>query len=261
MSNPIIIKIAGSVITKKESNRPKINASHIHEIAKVLKNIKSPYILVHGAGSFGHPLAKKTGVDKTVISPEQLRAFAKIQELQNRLNHIFCDILIQNGIPAFPAQASSHAIMERGRLLSMNTEALAGLIRLGMVPVAYGVPAYDKIYGSAILSCDQIASFLAKSLNSPMIIEAADVDGIFTADPKVDKTAKIISKIGQNNCQEIEQYLAGSHSTDVTGGMKQKYCELIDAARAGIICKIVHYKDLKKALEGQPVGTTIDLRK
>ncbi len=256
-----IVKIAGAVITKKESKKPKTNNSNIRAIAKILKDFNSPYVLVHGSGSFGHPLAKKTGVDKTVISQEQLLAFAQIQELQNRLNYIFCDALMGSGIPAFPAQASSHTILERGRLAKMETEALFGLIKLNMVPVVYGVPAFDRIWGSAILSYDQIATYIAKQLKAIRIIEVEDVEGIFTANPKTNKNAELIPLINEKNCQEVRNCLSGSTAPDVTGGMKQKYIELLDAAKNGIVCQIVDLKHFKAALENQPCGTIINLQK
>lgn len=255
-----VIKIGGSVITNKKSGKPKTNPGNIINIARNLKNFKQPFVLVHGAGSFGHPIVKKTGIDKSVISEGQLLAFAKTQFLQNRLNFLFCEILINNGIPAFPAQASSHAVMERGRLVKMETEAIAGLLRLKMIPVSYGVPAYDKAWGSAILSGDQIAPYLAKHLGATRIIEAGDVNGIYTADPKTDRKAQLIREINLNNYKDVERFLSGSLATDVTGGMKQKYLELIDAAKTGISCQIVHFKALKDALDGIPVGTVINLK-
>jgi len=255
-----IIKIGGSVITKKESDKPKINAGNINKIGSLLKDFKEPYILVHGVGSFGHPLVKKTGIDKSVISEKQILAFAKTQKLQNELNCAVCEKLIKRGVPAFPAQASSHAILEKGRLVSMETQAISGLLRLKMVPVAYGVPAFDSAWGSAILSGDQITPYIAKNLKAEKIIEVSDVEGIFTANPKTDKNARLISEISAENCEEVEGYLSGSIATDVTGGMRQKYLELLDAARTGIVCQIVDLKHFKDALEGKPCGTIIDLR-
>ncbi|MFZ3073668.1 MAG: isopentenyl phosphate kinase [Minisyncoccales bacterium] len=255
-----IIKIGGSVITDKKSGKPKINFGNIGNIAKVLKDFKQPYILIHGAGSFGHPLVKKTGIDKSVISEIQLLAFANTQRLQNQLNCLFCDAFIKKGIPAFPTQASSHAVLERGRLIKMDTEAIAGLLRLKMVPVCYGVPAHDKLWGSAILSGDQIAPYLAKKLGAHKIIEVSDVDGIFTANPKTDRNAKLIPEIDPSNYKDVERFLSGSLAADVTGGMKQKYLELVDAAKTGIICQIIHFKHLNDALANRPVGTVINLK-
>lgn len=255
-----IIKIDGSVITDKKSSRPKINFGNIRNIGNTLKSFNQPYVIIHGSGSFGHPLAKKTGIDKSVISDSQLLAFANTQLSQNRLNFLFCEVLIKKGIPAFPAQASSHAVLERGRLVSFQTEAIAGLLRLKMVPVSYGVPAFDKAWGSSILSLDQIAPCMAKKLGATKIIEISDVEGIFTANPKTDKNAQLIKEINLANYKEVEQYLSGSSATDVTGGMKQKYIELIDAAKTGIICQIVNLRSFKDALEGNIAGTIINLR-
>ncbi|MFA6376302.1 MAG: isopentenyl phosphate kinase [Candidatus Paceibacterota bacterium] len=257
---PIIIKIAGSVITDQKFGKPIMNWLHLRTIADELKNYKAPYILIHGAGSYGHPLAKKTGIDKSVISNAQLLAFAKTQKMQNELDCLICAALIKKGIPAFPAQASSHAVLERGRLVKMETEAIAGLIRLKLVPVSYGVPAFDNSWGSAILSSDQIAPYLAKHLGIKKIIEISDVDGIYTADPKINKGAELIRNIGKSNFEKIDQYLFNNPATtDVTGGIKQKYIELISAAKNGAIVQIIHFKNLKNALEGKNVGTIIDL--
>lgn len=255
-----IIKIGGSVITKKESKKPKINAGNINKLGSLLKGFKESYVLVHGVGSFGHPLVKQTGIDKSVISEKQILAFAKTQKLQNDLNCMVCNRLIKKGVPAFPAQASSHAVLERGRLVSMATEAMGGLLRLKMVPVAYGVPAFDKAWGSAILSGDQITPYIAKKMGAEKIIEVSDVEGIFTANPKINKNARLIPEINRKNYQDIQKCLSGSTAADVTGGMKQKYLELLDAAKTGIICQIVDLKHFKNALEGKPAGTVINLQ-
>ncbi len=252
-----IIKIGGSVITDKRSGKPKLNWRHLDSIANQLKDFKSPFIVIHGAGSFGHPLAKKTGIDKSVISDAQLLAFAKTQKLQNELNCLVCDIFIKKGIPAFPAQASSHAVLERGRLVEMGTEALAGLLRLKMVPVTYGVPAFDKAWGSAILSGDQIAPYLAKHLGVKKIIELSDVEGIFTSDPKIDRKADLIKEINWDNFEKVHQCLSNGEAADVTGGIKQKYIELIAAAKDGVTIQFIHFNALRDALQGRAVGTTI----
>jgi isopentenyl phosphate kinase len=168
--------------------------------------------------------------------------------------------LIKEGIPAVPCQPSSHAVLKKGRLVTFSIEAIKGMVGIGLVPVCYGVPAYDKVQGSAILSGDQIAPYLALKLGAKKIIEAGDVEGIFTSDPKKDKSAEIVEEINGKNFKEIEKYLSGSQRTDVTGGMKQKYLELAETARKGIVTQIVHFKRLKEALDGQKAGTTIDLK-
>jgi isopentenyl phosphate kinase len=255
----IVIKIGGSVVTDKKSAAPKINSRNLKIIARQLKNFKRPYVLIHGAGSFGHPLVKRSGIDKGIKNKSQLLAFAETQRLQNQLNCLVCNALIKEGIPAVPCQASSHAIMKKGRLAKMEFKTIAGMIKLGMVPVCYGVPAFDEAQGSSILSGDQIAPYLALKLGAKKIIEAGDVEGIYTDDPKKNKKAELIKKISKKNFKDIEKYLSGSQTTDVTGGMRQKYLELIGAAKKGVIAKIVHFKNLEEALSVKEAGTTIDL--
>jgi len=255
-----IIKIGGSVITNKKSGKPRINSRNLQTIARQLEDFRGPYILIHGAGSYGHPLVKKTGIDKGVANPVQLVAMAQTQRLQNLLDSIVCDALIKRGIPAFPCQASAQAIMESGRLVKMDTDAIEGMVKMGLVPVCYGVPAFDKNLGCTILSGDQIAPYLAKKLGAKRIIEAGDVEGIFTVNPKKDKQAVLISDINAANYKDIEKHLNGSLAPDVTGGMKQKYLELLAAAETGIVAQIVHFKSLKDALAGKHIGSVIDLR-
>lgn len=255
-----IIKIGGSVITNKKSGKPKINSRNLKTVASLLADFKEPYILIHGAGSYGHPLAQKSGIDKGINQPGQLIAMAETQRLQNILNAIVCDELVKRGVPAFPAQASSYAVMENGRLVKMDTDAIGGMVRLGLVPVCYGVPAFDKAKGCSILSGDQIAPYLAKKLGAERIIEAGDVEGIFTVNPKRNKDAELIERVTLANYKEIIVHLNGSLAPDVTGGMKQKYTELLAAAQAGIVAQIVHFKSLKNALAGEHIGTVIDLR-
>jgi len=256
-----IIKIGGSVITRKESLLPKLNLKNLKIVANQLKNFKRPYILIHGAGSFGHQIVKRTGIDKGIKNKSQLVAFAETQRLQNKLNYLVCEELIKEGIPAFPCQPSSHAILNNGRLVRMETQAIAEMVKIGLVPVCYGVPACDKSRGCAILSGDQIAPYLAVKLGAKKIIEAGDVEGIFTGDPKKNKKAGIIREIDKNNFKEIEKFLSGSQAADVTGGMKQKYLELVDVSKKDITAQIVHFESLSKALRGEPVGTIIDLKR
>ncbi|MFH1713781.1 MAG: isopentenyl phosphate kinase, partial [Patescibacteria group bacterium] len=186
--------------------------------------------------------------------------FAETQRLQNKLNCIVTEELIKKGLPAFPFQASSSAIMKNGRLIKMDLDVIKGLIKLGVIPVLYGVPAYDKEKGCSILSGDQIAPYLAKNLKIKRIIMAGDTDGVFTANPKKDKNAKQIKIISRKNFKEVKKMIEGSSFIDVTGGMAGKVVELINGAREGISAQIINgtkKNSIKNALSGKTIGTII----
>lgn len=155
MGQIIILKIGGSVFACKKSEKPKIDHKALQRIAKEIaiaykKGIK--LVLVHGAGSYGHPIVKKTGIDRGIKNKKQLIAFAETQRLQNELDSIVTKELIRLDMPAIPCQASASAMMKDGKVEKFYIEAIKGFLKLGLVPVLYGVPAYDMEKGCSILS-------------------------------------------------------------------------------------------------------------
>lgn len=260
----IVLKIGGSVITDKRSEEPRVNRGNLDRIAKEIAEGYNPdrmrLILIHGAGSYGHQIVKKTGIDKGISTKQQLVDFAETQRLQNVLNCIVADYLIKNGLPAISCQASASAVMDGKKLVAMDTDAIKGFLEIGLIPVLYGVPAYDRKQKCSILSGDEIAPYLAKQLKARKIIHGTDVDGIFTADPKKDRNAKLIPLVTENNFEEVRKSLSGSSVVDVTGGMMKKVSELLDVAKAGIESQIVNALtsgNVKRALNGEAFGTIV----
>jgi len=87
-----ILKIGGSVITDKE-NFEKLNERALEEIASAIAENWKNLVLVHGAGSFGHPHVRKYGLDNSL-------SIAKIHNACVRLNEVFCRKLLEFGVPA-----------------------------------------------------------------------------------------------------------------------------------------------------------------
>lgn len=261
MKNLIILKIGGSVITDKFSKKPKVDFKNlkriVKEIAQAYNFQKMSLILIHGAGSFGHLIVKKTGIDKGIKNEKQLRAFAETQRLQNELNSIVTKYLINENLPAIPCQASQSAIMKSGRLVKMDISAIKDLLKIGMIPVLYGVPAFDINQKCSILSGDQIASFLANKLTAKKIIHGTNVDGIFTDDPNINPKAKLIPEINSKNVRKVLKMLRGSVATDVTGGMLGKISEILKSRIESQIINAQIPGNIAKALKGKRFGTII----
>lgn len=266
MKSLYILKIGGSLITKKEKDEPEVNFSNLKRICKEIgegyskiKDEKNLFI-IHGAGSYGHVIVKKTGIDSGIKNYENLLDFAETQRLQNELNCIVVKELIRNNVPAFPFQCSSHTIMKKRKLKKMFTDTAEGLLSIGMVPVAFGQPAYDSEQKCSILSGDSIAPFFALKLGAEKIIHATDVDGIFSSDPKKDPNAKFIEEINSSNFDSVVKMLSGSLSIDVTGGMSKKVLELKNLGIESIIINGNVPNLIKSAIIGEKVkGTVIRL--
>ncbi len=260
MRDLLILKIGGSVITDKKSEKPKINEKNIKRICKEIAsayNKQFSLIIVLGAGSYAHPLVKKTGIDKGIQNKEQLLAFAQIQRQIYELNSIVAEHLIKENLPAFPCQTSMLAIMDSGRISEFNTSPIEGLLEIDAIPILSGVAAYDINQKCSILSGDKIAPYLALKLRAKKIIHSTDVDGIFTTDPKLNPNARLIQEINSKNVNEVLKKLSGSTNIDVTGGMLGKISELMDVGIESQIINALIPNNITKALKGENVGTII----
>lgn len=261
-----ILKLGGSVLTEKE-NPFTPNLSNLNRLAREIAGGFDPQhrrlVLVHGAGSFGHPITKRTGIHKGLLSPEDLVSFATVQRWQNQWNVIVVEALQNQQVPAIPIQPSSHAVMEKGRIVSFSLDVIEGVLELGMLPVLYGVPAYDKALGSTILSGDQIVSYLGEKLKADKVILGTNVDGLFTGDPKEEPDAELIETVTRKDLVEVRRYLVKPSGADVTGGMSGKFREIVRLAERGITCLIINAGTagtVEAALTGEKVkGTLIRL--
>ena len=259
----IILKVGGSVITDKKSEKPKEKIKEIMRVAGEIKKGLRPddrLILIHGVGSFGHPIARKYELHKGMNSEEQKIGFLHTQFQVDELNRIFCRELSKAGLPVAPINASSSAITENGELAGMSTEIVEASLDNGMVPVLYGVPVHDKFQNSAILSGDKILSYLANKFKPDLIIHATNTDGIYTADPNIEPNARQIAKISGKRFEDIEKYLSGSTTIDVTGGMKEKIREVMSTETDAEIINGTMPGILQRTLAGERgLGTTIEI--
>ncbi len=263
MKNLIILKIGGSIITDKFSKVPKSNLKNMKRVAKEISSVFNSdnihLILINGAGSFGHPPVYKTGINKGIKNRKQLEAFAEIQRLQNELNSIFTYYLIREKLPAIPYQPSVSAVMEFGKLIDMDISILRELLKINMIPVLYGVPAFDVGQKCSILSGDQLAPFLAKKFKAQKIIYSTNVDGVFSHDPNLDPGAELIPEINSKTFRIINKYLKGSTAIDVTGGMYGKISNLRGTNIKAQIINGLLPGNIIKALKGKKFGTTVKI--
>lgn len=253
-----LMKIGGSIITERKAEEPTPREEEMKRVAKEISKAYSEsmkLVLIHGAGSYGHPIVKRTGISKGIYSKEDKVNFAETQRLQNNLNSLFTEKLIKENVPAFPFQASASAIMN-GKLKRMEGELIQNMLRKGIIPVLYGVPAYDEEKGCSILSGDEIMPYLANKMNASLMLHGTDVDGVYTSDPHEDPSASLVEEI--NSFEEAEGYLGGSKHTDVTGGMLNKIEKAFELRVDTMIFNASKEGNIEKALRGKKMGTCIN---
>jgi len=254
----IIIKLGGSAITfKEEFKRP--DEETIRRLAgEIASSGVERLIIVHGGGSFGHPLAHRYELHIGLRGDWQLRGLAETHEAMEELNKLVVEALLAKGLPAVPLPPISCFITEAGRISKAFIEPVRAVLGLRAIPVLYGDVVLDEAQGFAILSGDQIVAYLALALGASRVILGLGVDGVFTSDPLKHPDARLIERLRPEDIQALGE--GASAALDVTGGMGKKLREMAPIASAGIPVLLVNARRpglILRALRGEKVRGTL----
>ena len=218
-----LLKLGGSLLTNKSGWR-EANVKTIEILAKAVakawKKSSRDWVIVHGAGSFGHPLVVKYGINNGIKNTEQKLSFVITHEACMELSILVCSALNSEGVPAISVPPAVVLTSNKKRIHSFNTKLIEDYLASGYVPVLFGDMVPDLELGGSVCSGDQIISYLGKGAEK--IVLATDVDGV------LDDTGKVIPIINESNFQEIAKHLKDSNKKDVTGAMAGKLKELIE---------------------------------
>ena len=253
----IILKLGGSVITEK-SKIDTFRQETMDNLSSQIKRSGKKIILIHGAGSFGHILAKKYKLNEGFISENQMIGFAETQEKVQTLNNLVLKSLKKHKIPA--VSISPHDILELNnhKLDSIDYSFFEKNLEKGLMPVSFGDVVLDKKLKFSICSGDLLILALAKHFKPEKVIFALDEDGLYTKNPKINKDAEFIDEASLDDLEKLSAKL--DNHADVTGGMKGKIDTIKNISKLGIDTILVNgNKDefLYKALVGEEVKKTI----
>jgi len=226
-----IIKLGGSVITDK-SKKYSFRKEVADNLSKAIKKSNKKVIIVHGAGSFGHILAKKYELNSGHKNDRQLRGFSLTHTMVQKLNTMVLDSLHENGIDAVSISPHSVLKLDDHKPLKFNIEIFKDSLENGFTPVTFGDVVLDKSLGFSICSGDLLIQLFAKYFKPEKIIFVLDEDGIYTSNPKIDKNAKLIKS---TNMEKLKNYTtkADAHA-DVTGGMGGKIGAINNISKLGL---------------------------
>lgn len=228
----VVVKLGGSLITRKrevEKPRPKVLARLAVEIAE---GGQGRLVVLHGAGSFGHPGARRFGLARAPepgASPvERARGAAIVSAEVRRLHLLLLRELVRAGAAPWSLPPSAHARNRAGRLGTLDLAPIEAALARGVVPVAFGDVVPDEAWGFSILSADTLATELAARLPVGRVVFASDVPGIF---PGADRRAASIAP--ELTDALLERLRPRKGVADVTGGIRAKAEAMRSIARAG----------------------------
>ncbi|MBE6491893.1 MAG: isopentenyl phosphate kinase family protein [Methanobrevibacter sp.] len=259
----IILKIGGSILTNKNAVS-EVDTKSLKRIASEIKssldNSFKELIIVHGAGSFGHPPAKKYKIGEKFDQseyPQKRIGFCETQNAVKKLNMYICEAFIEEGLPVVAIPASSFMRATNKRITDGNLDSFKRYLEKGFIPVIYGDVVLDDELEICVISGDQLIQYLAKNLNPDMVVLGTDVDGVYNKNPKTHDDAIFFDKF--SSLDDLDT-LEGTTNVDVTGGMVGKIKELLYLADLGIESKIINAEvedNVFKVLENEKVKGTV----
>jgi isopentenyl phosphate kinase len=232
----VILKIGGSVLTDKDDEET-VSDSFEDILGAVARSAPEDLVLVHGAGSFGHPHAASHGIDDE--TPSRGGAY-ETHAAVVRLNRRVVETLNDHGVDAFPVHPSSFAWRDDGT--GVSTGGVDRLRSAGFLPVVHGDVVADSRGGVSVLSGDEIA------------VELADTDetvGMCTsAGGVLDEEGNRLERV--STVEQITEL--GDGTTDVTGGIRGKVERLLSVPSGG---RVFGAEEIDAYLAGDDVGTLV----
>jgi isopentenyl phosphate kinase len=254
----LLVKFGGSVLTEKGRLRTPRPAA-IRRLAAETAAVRQPLLVVHGAGSFGHILAARHRLNQGGTTPARRAAVARVQADVRELDRFVVEALNRAGLAAIPIPPAAVLALDDGQVSTVDLTAFIEFSSMGFTPVTFGDVVRDRRRGISVCSGDLMMLELARAFRPDRAVFAADVDGLFTADPKVRKGARLLETVGPKDLDRIE--FSSPSRTDVTGSIEGKVRRMFEIANHVDECMIVNgnvKNRVRDALRGRRVvGTRI----
>ena len=255
----ILIKLGGSVITDK-SQYKKFDRAQAERLCREIAESGRDVIIVHGAGSFGHVLAKKFSIQDGYSDPEQVPAAAQVHHDAMELGMLMTQTLLDLGIPAASVSPGTCFVMDDGRLAPEYLEPIEALRGMGIMPVTFGDVVMDRSRGFGIVSGDQMMELMAEMFRPERVVFVSDIDGLYTANPKENPDAELIPEFDADTLDRVSSV---SDVDDVTGGVRNKMESMLRMCDEGRDCVLVNGTvpgRLLSLLRGEDVVCTVARR-
>ena len=261
-SSVIILKLGGGLLTDKNeplSIREDVVISAVKQIIEANEKI----ILIHGGGSFGHPLAKKysisNGFDKAI--PNQIYGVAETHHSMIKFNSYLIEKFLNSNYPVLSIQPSSIFITKSNNISMESLDVLETALNLKILPVLYGDILLDKRGSFSILSGDEIILKLCENLKTysiSKVVFAMESDGLFKTDETKNEGCNLLTECYSSELDDLILADLGQ-KIDVTGGIKSKLNHIKKICKYKIPVQLINgltEDNIYKSLKNQKINCT-----
>jgi glutamate 5-kinase len=175
---------------------------------------------------------------------------------QSRLMETYNRSLARHRLVAAQVLLVPHDFVDRRQYLHAR-QTLVRLIELGCIPIINendAIASHELRYGDN----DRISALVAHNVNADLLVLLTDTPGLFTADPRTDATAQLISEVHAGDAL-LAVSAGATGSGRGSGGMASKLAAAKMASWSGtraIIAAADRVDVLVDAAAGAMVGTT-----
>jgi isopentenyl phosphate kinase len=226
-----LIKFGGSVITDK-AKECCFKQDVVNRLAAELKRANKEAILVHGAGSFGHILAKRYTLNEGFKEKKQLHGFALTHAMVQKLNSLILASLHDQGLDAVSIPPHAMMTLNNHQPARVEFSLFKEYLTSGFLPVTFGDVVLDGKLGFSICSGDLLMQLLAAEFKPEKVIFVLDEDGLYSANPKSDPKATFIETATLSDLEKLTT--RSDPHADVTKGMEGKIETIKKIAQGGV---------------------------
>lgn len=217
MVRPVLIKLGGSILTDK-AHEAKFRRPAAKRLLGEIQRSGVPAVLFHGAGSFGHPQAKRHRIGERTARPEGV---AEVLASVGVLHSDLVDVAHDAGLRplSFPLHQTLSSV--GGDLDGMPVTRLRRAIEEGHTPIIGGTLVRDDAVGWRVVSADELMAALAPELSPRLAVFCSNVDGVYGADG-------VMPVVRPDDRSKVADVAA--KGDDVTGAMAGKLERAFDVA-------------------------------
>ena len=256
----VVVKIGTSCLTGGTG----IDTDYVKNIARQIRTVLDPgessegktqrKILIVTSGAIGMG-ASEIGLTSRITNINMRQACAAMG--QPLLMQEYRQAFAAHGVKVAQVLLTADVLANRKSYLNLRN-AVETLLSLGVIPIfnENDSIATDEI-GSAFGDNDTLSAYIASKVDADLLIMLSDIDGLYSADPRIHPNAKPIDTV-DTITREIEES-AGSTGTEfATGGMETKILAVKIAKKAG--CQVVladgkKERIIERIIAGEEEGT------
>ncbi|MFN7271889.1 MAG: glutamate 5-kinase [Gammaproteobacteria bacterium] len=223
----IVVKVGSALLVDAATGR--LNRAWLEtlvaDIVRLRRQGKEVVLVSSGAIALGR---RHIGLPRGPLRLEESQAAAAVGQI--RLAHAYKELLEAEGVPVAQVLLTLEDSEQRRRYLNARA-TLTTLLACGAVPVINEndtVATAEIRYGDN----DRLAARVAQMVSADCVVLLSDIDGLYTADPNKDPTARFIPLVREIT-PDIEAMAGDSASEVGRGGMATKVIAARIAVAAG----------------------------